>query len=437
MNIDQMPHSPESERAILGSILLDPILTDQARRELPAEMFYVPSYREMYLTMLAMHERNLRINSITLADELRKAGLLESVGDMMSITNLTHGLPPIKNLKPYIDRVKEAASRRRVIRLADHLAEQALDESIPVGELMRHAAEQIDNIRGGASEQREPQSLEALAEDQLLRYELFFKGITGALPTGFPDVDRNLLGGGLMPSSLCVIGAGTSIGKTSFALDIAANIVETGRKTYIVSREMPCESLFDRLVAFEAQVPRRKLGPGICEKEYRQAQAAVVRLAIHPLILDNVSRNVADIRGYLREYERKGQRAEAVFVDYLQLLDGTRTETRNQEVGSISRALKGLAMEFCIPVVAACQLKRIRGREPALDDLRDSGEIEQDADTVLFLYGDPPEADARFYSRTLKCAKQRDGALFKIDMPFNGELVTYRRAASSSTEDDS
>lgn len=421
----ELPHNADSERAILGAILHDSLLCEQARREVPLEWFYTQSYKKIFGAMLALHERKEAIDSIVLTDELRR---IDPEPAWISIlADVVYGLPRISNLKPYISRVKEAARRRWLMKFAEKLTQQAQDESEEQDAVLANAVEQIQRVRNFKSEKRKPETLGDSAEDQLLRYDLYFKGVSDALPTGFHDIDSRLLGGGLVPSGLYVLAATTSIGKTSLALDISANIAETGHRVYVVSREMSKESLFDRLVAVEADVARWKLRPGIFEKEYKQVQSAVVRLANRPIILDDVSANAVDISGYLREYERKDERVELVIVDYLQLLEGTRKETRNQEVGSISRALKGLAMEFRVPVIAISQLKRIGGREPELDDLRDSGEIEQDADAVFFLFGEKPEEGAKFYERTFKCGKHREGPLFTCQMPFNGELVTYRR----------
>lgn len=426
---DQLPHSAESERAVLGSVLLDSSVLEQARRELAAEWFYVSAYKAVYCAMLAMLKNREEINSVTLGDALRKDGLLESVGGISGIVALEFGLPHVSNLKSYIKPIKETARRRGLMKLAERLIAQAGDESEEIDGVLATAIEQLDKVRNHRTEKRKAQTLEEISDNQLLRYELFFKGITDALPTGFREIDDHLLGAGLVPSALYVVAAPTSFGKTTLGLDIAANIAETGHRVYIVSREMSRESLFDRLVAVESDVERWKIRPGIWEQDYKRLIDGVVRLSQRPIILDDVSNNLADIRGYLAEYQRRNERVEILVVDYLQLLEGNRKDTRNQEVGSISRGLKGLAMEYQIPVIAISQLSRNfanEKREPELRDLRDSGEIEQDADTVFFLFGDKPEEGAQFYGRQFKCAKQREGPLFRMELAFNGELVTYR-----------
>jgi len=429
VSIDQLPHSADSERALLGSVLLDPTLLEQARRELPAEWFYVPSHKAIYQAMLALLTNREPVNSVTLADTLRKRDSLDLVGGIVFLSNLDFGLPHVANLKCYIGPIKETARRRGLMRLADRLLSQAGDEGEELDGVLSVAIEQLDKVRNYKSEKRKAQSLEELADNQLNRYELFFKGVSDALPTGFREIDERLLGGGLVPSALYVLAAPTSFGKTTLGLDIAANIAETGHRVYIVSREMSRESLFDRLVAVESDVERWKIRPRIYESDYKRIVQGVIRLASRPMILDDVSTSLADVRAYLAEYQRRNESVEMLVIDYLQLLEGSRKESRNQEVGSVSRGLKGLAMEYRIPIVAISQLSRNfakEKREPELRDLRDSGEIEQDADTVFFLFGDEPEEGAKFFGRQFKCAKQREGPLFRTELAFNGELVTYR-----------
>jgi replicative DNA helicase len=421
-----MPSSPESEQTVLGLILLDNLHCEEARRDLRPEWFYSEAHRNIYLAILALHEAKEIIDTVTLSDELSKNGSNELIA---LIPNLIRGLPLGTKLKPYITRIKESARRRWLIKFSAKLEAEARNETENEDSIFSRAIEQLDRVRQFKSEKRKPQTLEELAEDQLLRYELFFKGVSDALPTGFPDIDNHLLGGGFVPSALYVLAAGTSRGKTSLALDITANVAETGHRVYVVSREMSREAIYDRLVAVEGDIARWKLRPGIYETEYKQAKQAVINLTMKPVVIDDVSTNLADVRGYLREHERKAK-VELLVIDYLQLMDAARKDSRAQEVASISRGLKGMAMEFRIPILALSQLSRKHmgeRREPELHDLKESGEIENDADAVFFLFGDAPEEGMKFFSRTLKCAKQREGALFRADLPFNGELITYRR----------
>jgi len=435
--LESLPSAVDSERAVLAAIILDNLLVEQAKRDLPADWIYVPTHRRILTAMLSLNEQKREINPILIAEELRADHSLESCGGVMFLTNLTNGFPHVTTLKHFIANIREAHRRRWAMKFAAMLSEQAAEGVVAPDDMFAQAISHLDTMRGLSFEKRRPATLEELGDDQLMRYELFLKGISDALPTGFYEIDKHLLGGGLVPSALYVLAAPTSMGKSTLALDIAANIGMTGHRVYVVSREMSRESLFDRLVAYEAGVERWKLRPGIWESDHRRVVKAVVRLAQYPIILDDTSTTISDVQGYFRESVNRGDRIELLIVDYLQLLEaeGRRRETRNQEVGSLSRSLKRLAMDFQIPIIAVSQLKRIGGREPELDDLRDSGEIEQDADTVLFLFGERPDEGAKFYDRTLKCSKQREGPLFREQLPFNGELVSYRKVAVPRSED--
>lgn len=415
---------------MLGSIILDNSLAEQARRVLPPEWMYTPSHSRIYTAILALHEIDIEITSLSIAEELRRDCSLESCGGVAFISSLYHGLPAVRSLETYIKPIKETARRRQLKKLAAQLEERSEDEGEDLEQTLSGAIDQLDRIRSHTTTKRRAQSLEEIADDQLLRYELFLKGVSDALPTGFNLIDDHLLGGGFVPSALYILAAPTSFGKSTLGLDITANVAETGRRVYVLSREMSRESLFDRLVAYEGSIPRWMLRPGMYEREYRQAVDAVARLSRRPIILDDVSNRLSDVRGYLREYARRDEGVQMLVVDYLQLVDGARKESRVQEVGSVSRGLKGLAMEFRIPVLAISQLSRAHAnerREPELRDLRESGEIEQDADAVFFLFGDKPEEHAKFFNRTFKCAKQREGPLFRAELPFDGELITYRK----------
>jgi replicative DNA helicase len=430
--LHELPSSPESERAMLGSIMLNNLLIEEAKRDCPVDWLYVPSHRMVLTAMLALNARREEINGVLVGEELRKDNAFESCGGAVFLANLMHGVPPAANLKNYIKLIREAHRRRWALKFAEMIEAQAIDGEMTPDEMFAQAISKLDTVRGLGTEKRQPSTLEDIADDQMYRYERFFQGISDALPTGFPEIDENLMGGGLSPSGLYILAASTSLGKTTLGLDIAANIGGSGHRTYVVSREMSRESLFDRLVAFQGGIHRWKLRPGIWESDYKRAQRAVIQLAEKPIVLDDTSLTVGDVRGYLRESANRGNPVEFLMIDYLQLLEseGKRRETRNQEVGSVSRALKGLAMEFQIPVIALSQLSRNSAkerREPELMDLRDSGEIEQDADAVFFLFGEKPEEGAKYFDRTLKCSKQREGPLFRVELPFNGELVTYRR----------
>jgi replicative DNA helicase len=377
--------------------------------------------------MLELREEDKSIDSGMLINLLRERGELEGVGGSVFILNLSHGVPAMLP-KAHISEVLRLARKRSIMQFAERFAGRASDTDETEDELLNFASDWIDRARTKLPNRPKIVALSEMVDDQANRYRLWFKGISNALPTGFELIDKHLLGGGLVASGLYVLAGRPSMGKSSLALDIAANVAALNKNVYMVSQEMPAEALLDRLHAAGTGIARWKLRPGIYKSEYERLLQTLPTICQMPITFDNSSISVSELRGNVREQERKHRRPDFIIVDYMQQLRG-KGRSRTEEVGSVSRDLKGLAMEMQIPILGLSQMSRDQAkqnREPELTDLRDSGELEQDADAVFFLYGDKPEEGAKIYSRMLKCAKQREGALFHSEMVFNGELVTFR-----------
>lgn len=410
---------------VLGRVFLEPSHLAWLKKELTPERLYVYTNKRIYSAMLDLHEQGEAVTPTAVFELLRDPAITISY-----MTNLTSpsSAPSFVPLEPEVRRIVSSARKRAIAKFAEVLKEKALEDIETEDELIGYASNWIDNAKTKLPHSNISRSLSQMVEDQAERYRKWHKGISDAIPTGFDLIDDHLMGGGLVRSGLYVLAARPSMGKSSLALDIAANVAQTGKVVHIVSREMPAASLFDRLHAAHSGVARWKLRKGIYQREYNRLLETLERVAQIPIILDNSSLSVSDIRADLREWERRHLRADLLIVDYIQLLEG-KGRSRNDEVGSITRALKGLGMEFQIPILGLSQLTRDNDRqkrEPELSDLRDSGEIEQDADAVFFLFGERQEEGAKIYSRWFKCAKQRDGELFRVEMTFNGELVTFR-----------
>lgn len=409
---------------MIGAILQEPTLLQRIKPLLTPERFYTPSNRRAYTAMLALHEAGTIIDATLVTAETKKQGEAVLVSELI---DMMHGVPGIVP-EAHINAIIRTARKRWVIGFAERLQTRTLESDETEDEILAYAASQIDSARTKLPHQSKIRFLSEMINDQALRYELWHKGISNAISTGFGLLDYHLQGAGLVASGLYILAARPSMGKSALALDIAANIAQEGKTVHIVSREMPAESLLDRLHAANAGIARWKLRAGIYQSEYNRLIQTLPQVCQLPIALDNLSLTVGDIRSNFREMERKHRRPSLLIVDYVQLVEG-QGRSRNDEVGSVTRALKGLAMEFDIPVLALSQLSRAcdtQKRDPELSDLRDSGEIEQDADAVFFLFGERPEQGAKIYSRNFKCAKQRDGELFSEELTFNGELVTFR-----------
>lgn len=423
MEHDELPSSLDTEKTVLGRIFSEPSLIDEVSRTLTPDRFYHQGHQKIYAAMLQLRHDEREITPLSV-HEIQPETEVWYMSSLLSPT-ITGSYQPIKG---DVQRIISKSRKRWIVRLAEQLGGMARNGKSE-DDIIDYAVRRLDDAKSRLPDaKRRPRFLTEMVDDQASRYRAWHKGISSAVPTGFPDIDDHLLGGGLVGSGLYVLAARPSMGKTSLALDIAANMGGQGKIVYIVSREMPGESLFDRLHAAYSGVERWKLRPGIYQKEYLRLTETLERVAEMKIILDDSSETVSEVKSWFKEFQKKGSKPDCVIADYLQLFGGE-GRTRNEEVGANSRAMKRLAMEFNIPVLILSQLNRDadRGhREPELMDLRDSGEIEQDADAVFFLFGDKQAEGSAFFGRTLKCAKQRDGELFRNELTFNGKLVTFR-----------
>lgn len=424
-----LPHNADAEHAILGGILMDPVLIDQTRRLIPAGWFHISYHRYIYQAMLEVNNLGQDLNPIVIGEHLKKNGLLEKAGGITFITQLTYGLPHFTNVTAYAEILREKAKARRGIRLAYKFAAALQDGADHPDKMFQDIIQELSEAHGTLQNARRPMSIDELYDDIALRYMLFHKGISNAIPTGFPNIDKRMIGGGLVPGYTYVLAGRPSMGKSTLALDIACNIAQSGRRVYIVTREMPRESLIDRMVAAKSDVERFHISAGISEKEYKKILETLGDMRPVPIVLDDSSISIQEVDGWLGEYERLGKRCDVLLVDYMQLMSGEHGDGRVQEVSGISRGLKGICMRREISGIWVSQLSRANvtgNREPELYDLRESGQIEQDADFVGFLHGDPHEEGLDFYTKELLVKKQREGPQFREPMDMNCRLVTFR-----------
>jgi replicative DNA helicase len=448
-----LPHNAEVERNMLGVMLLNSERLDESvKLGLTAAAFYLPSNRRIYAALLALRESGTEINLLTIGEQLERDDTLAAVGGYAWLSRLTHGVPHLASIKHPVETVVEYARLRSLARLSGQLQERALDGDDTSTRIAEDFDARLAEFREGAGHTAVPERGRAaiidLLDAQLDRFERFHRNETdAAIPTGFNELDEKLTGRGLMKSHLHILAARPSIGKTSLALDIAANAAAAGRVVLFVTLEMSKEILLDRLFAVASGVERWKIQPGLYSGTLTSLRNAASDLARLPLHVDDAARSPAAISRTVRDMRRDGLTPDLIVVDYLQLMDTQPRGTRNDEVGANSRAMQSLAKETDAAVVLLSQLSRkcdMEKREPELHDLRDSGEIEQDARTVFFLFGDKPEEtereDGTLRDITIKCAKQGEGPLFRAALPFDSQLVTFRSfghiiAATKGTDD--
>ena len=440
-----IPAAIEAERAVLGSLLIDPDAIVKIASFLRAQDFYRERHSWLYETMFALHERHEPLDFVTVVDELERRGQLEEIGGPAYIADLISTTPTAMYVDHYARIVERTAVLRRLISAATQIAELAYDESQEVDEVVDRA----EQIIYGVSESRIHRDLVPIRAimndvvegiDFLARNQNTLMGV----PTGFTMLDRLL--GGLQKSDLVILAARPSMGKTSLALNIAQNAAERYQaRVAVFSLEMSSEQLVQRLLSQKTQIDSHRLRLGMIEEdEWQMLLEAANDLANTNLFIDDTpAASVTEIRTKARRlYSEHG--LDLILIDYMQLMSGqgggNRNENRQQEISYISRSLKALARELNVPVIALSQLSRAvesrADKRPMLSDLRESGSIEQDADVVLFIYRDDyyAEDSERQNIADIIVAKHRHGSTGTVSLYFRKELTQFRDLEIQRTE---
>jgi replicative DNA helicase len=398
--------------------------------------FYKPSHGHVYEAITALYGRGEPADPVTVAEELSRAGLIEAVGGAGVLVSLQAGTPATSNAGHYARIVEEHAMLRKLIAVGGEIAESAYDLPDDVD----GAVDRAESLVFEVAQHRVADTLapiKDLLSANLDRLEALYErgeAITG-VPTGYGDLDQLL--SGLQPSNLVVVGARPAMGKTSFALGMAAHAaLEAQQPVLFFSLEMSHLELTQRLLGAEARVDATRLRTGrLVDSDWAKISHAVGRLAEAPIYIDdNPNTTVMEIRAKARRLKSKIGGLGMIVVDYLQLMTGRRTaENRQVEVSEMSRGLKILARELEVPVVALSQLSRnleMRAdKRPVLADLRESGSIEQDADVVMFIYRDEiyNEESADRGQAEIIVAKHRNGPTDRVRLAF---LEHYTRFAN-------
>jgi replicative DNA helicase len=430
------PQNVEAEEAVLGAILIDPDAIIRVATFLRPEDFYREKNGWIYDTALALHDKREPIDFLTVCDELERRGQLDQVGGAAFITTLINAVPTSIHAEHYARIVERTATRRRLIDAAGQIAALAYQEAEDVGEVVDRA----EQVLFGVSERRISRELvpikQILSEYyDRIEYLTRHRGELIGIPTGFTDMDRLL--GGMQRSDLIILAARPSVGKTSLALTIAHHAVKRFRqRVALFSLEMANEQVVQRLISAETGINAQRLRRGeIEEDEWRRFMKATGDLSDTYFYIDDTPGISA------LELRTKARRLHAelgidlIVIDYLQLMRGDyRAENRVQEISSISRALKALARELNVPVLALSQLSRgVESRadkKPILSDLRESGALEQDADVVIFIYREDMynENTERKNLADIMVAKHRNGPTGTVVLYFRKELAQFLEA---------
>ncbi|WP_423356989.1 replicative DNA helicase [Melissococcus plutonius] len=386
------PQNIEAEQAVIGSIFLDADAIVEAMEYVDAKDFYRRNHQIIFQAMLTLNNKNEAIDVVTIKDCLEKENLLEDSGGLSYLSDLALAVPTAANVAYYAKIVEQKSLLRKLIQSATTIVTNSYDQSQDVETILADAEKNILEV----SEKRNHSGFLPISDvlntaiatiDQLYQNN---EEITG-LPTGYQALDK--MTAGLQPEELIILAARPSVGKTAFALNIAQNVgTKTDCSVAIFSLEMSAESLVNRMLCSEGSIEANHLRTGqLSEEEWQNLIIAMGSLSRANIYIDDTPGiKITEIRAKCRKLAQEKGNLGLILIDYLQLIEGTGRENRQQEVSEISRQLKKLAKELKVPVLALSQLSRgveqRQDKRPVLSDIRESGSIEQDADIVAFLY---------------------------------------------------
>ena len=434
------PHNLQAEESVLGALLLSrDAIGVVGEAGLKVRDFYNPAHQQIFDAIRSIYSSSGPVDVVTVADELRRHGVLEELGGIERLNELQNATPSVSGAEHYARIVMDTALLRRLIHTAGEITDIAFSEPDDAVK----AVDRAESMMFEVAEDRVVDSTRPIQEllnetmDQL--EENYERGdtITGAA-TGYDDLDELL--SGLQKSTLNIVGARPAVGKTAFGLGMATHIAKhSGKPVLVFSLEMGHSELTQRILSSEAKVDSTKLRTGkLSESDWSKIGLAVGRLEVPLFLDDNPQVTVMEIRAKARRIKSQHGGLGLIMIDYLQLMSGNGTsENRQLEVSEISRNLKVLARELEVPIVALSQLSRNlearADKRPMLADLRESGSLEQDADVVMFLYRDEvynPESPDKGSAEVI-VAKHRSGPIGTKRLVFLGQYTRFDNAARS------
>ncbi len=433
-----VPNSNEAEQAVLSTMFLSKNALDKVFETVTETAFYNDNNRKIFNGLKRLYDKNIPIDMTTITNELKSTNDLDSMGGVIYLTEVLNTESTAANVDYYLKIIADDALLRRLIEVSNDINQMGYDTTQNVGETLDEAERKIlsivkdkrstefQNIKDVVN--RVQKNLQTLAET---------KGDITGIPTGWIDLDK--ITSGLHENQLIIIGARPAMGKTAFALNLATNVAtSTGKTVALFNLEMGSEQLANRMLSSLGQIEGYKFMSGkLNNNDYVKFNEALSQLEDTNIYIDDTPGiTIGEIRSKCRRLKTSESGLDLVIIDYLQLISGGKNygANRQQEVSDISRALKMLAMELNIPVIALCQLSRtVESREdkrPLMSDLRESGSIEQDADIVAFLYRDDyynkaARTDNNTSLSELIIGKHRNGTTGTINLLFKRDTSTF------------
>ncbi len=444
INLRVPPQDIDSEKALLGSVMIKADALFEIMDFIKEECFYAEKNRIIFNAMMDLFSKKDPIDLLTLSGKLKDKKLLEQIGGNAYLTELVNVVPTSANIEYYARIVHKKFMMRRLIESSEEIANIGYNESHELDEAIDRAEKSVFNISSAMVSNKVTEIKDALGEafERLSRLHESKDEIRG-VPTGFKSLDNKL--SGFQKSDLIILAARPSVGKTSFVLDVARKVaVNHNLPVCIFSLEMSSQQLVDRMLAADSKVDGWKLRTGNLDndgQEFGLIRDSLDKLSKAPIFIDDQpANNILKMRSIARKIKRQ-HGLELIIVDYLQLMAPTQTKASDnvvQQVTEISRSLKQLARELDVPVIALSQLSRAveqRGGRPKLSDLRDSGSIEQDADVVMFIHRDKDEDGMKSNFTEILIEKHRNGPTGVVTLHFDDKRASFQEVDKNSFDD--
>ena len=441
------PQSLEAEQAVIGGLLLDNTAFDRLADLLCPDDFYRGDHRQIYTAITSLIDKAHPADVVTVHEALSTIGKAEEIGGLIYLNRLAQDTPSAANIRRYAEIVRDRAILRRLIAVADDIANQALNpQGRDTRSLLDEAESKIFNINEeGARGRSGFQSLPDLLSQVVDRIGQLYdqsnhSGITG-VPTGFTDLDK--MTSGFQPGDLVIVAGRPSMGKTAFSLNIGEHVaVDQSLPVAVFSMEMGATQLAMRMVCSVGRLDQQRVRTGqLVDDDWPRLTNAIQKMQDSQLYIDETpGLNALELRSRARKLSRQCGQLGLVIVDYLQLMSSASAsgENRATEISEISRSLKGLAKELQCPVIALSQLNRSLeqrpNKRPVMSDLRESGAIEQDADVIIFIYRDEvynPDSPEKGTAEII-IGKQRNGPIGTVRLTFLGKYTKFENYSSMS-----
>lgn len=432
-----MPHSREAEKAVIASMLMDREALIAATDVLSKDDFYIKQYGILFEAMQQLENEAKPADLVQIQERVKQNGAPPEIGEMEFIKEILASVSTSVNIKHYAQIVKNKSTLRNLIRKIQKIENSCYEEKADINTILFNAEKDVTSVTqsGGTGEF---QHIGEVVRDALDRMSAAAKAggkITG-IPTGFTDLDYKMAG--LQNSDFILVAARPSMGKTAFVLNIAQYVsVKHEYYTAIFSLEMSKLQLVNRVISMESRVDSKNIRTGnLSPAEWGSVAEGASRIGNSHLIIDDTPGiSIGDLRSKCRKLKSENK-LDLIMIDYIQLMSGGgKSESRQQEVSEISRALKGLARELNVPVIALSQLSRAvesrPDKRPMLSDLRESGAIEQDADVAMFIYRDEyynKDSDRKGIAEII-IAKQRNGPVGTVELVWLPDLTKFANAS--------